>query len=80
MRFDVDQINECQLENDAKLGVIAHELAHLFLGHVDSLDDDPAETEQEAKEQAIQWGYKKELDAYCKASRSAEEQSQQSNI
>ena len=41
--------------------IIAHEFAHVFLGHATNIAELSAECEVEADEQVIRWGFEKEL-------------------
>jgi hypothetical protein len=61
--LDADKMNALGMSEDAKIAVIAHEFAHVFLNHIDaSWNDEDAQTmEDEADEKASQWGFGKEL-------------------
>lgn len=67
--YDVDKINALGLSTDAKIGVIAHELAHIFLGHIDAnwSDEELQTLEDEANDKAAEWGFKKEIEALHEA-------------
>ena len=41
--------------------IIAHEFAHVFLGHATNIAEQSAECEVEADEQVIEWGFEEEL-------------------
>lgn len=55
------------LSDEAVLGAVAHELAHLIQGHLDVPAGDRGQdtTERDADETVRDWGLDKELKAYC---------------
>jgi len=61
--FDVDEIYAKTSGNsDAILGVIAHELAHVFLMHaVEYTQNDGLKAEDEADALASRWGFSEEI-------------------
>jgi hypothetical protein len=63
VKLDVDKMNRRQFENDVKIGVIAHELGHLYFAHLDASwsDEEHREMEEEADEKASEWGFEKEI-------------------
>ena len=70
VQLDVDEMNRNRLSRAARMGVIAHEMAHLFLGHLDQqgISDDEAEkAEREADQKAVEWGFQNEINAIRRA-------------
>ena len=60
--FDVDEMNRLSLDDDVKTGVIAHELAHFSLGHIDAQDDEEASAlEDEADNKTGEWGFERQV-------------------
>ncbi len=65
-RWDVDVRDLPLVSTDAGIGIIAHELAHVALGHYDALRSGAksvAQIEQEADHLLDQWGLATELAA-----------------
>jgi hypothetical protein len=63
--FDVDKMNQLHLEDDVRIGVIAHELAHFFLEHVGGSlsEEEVCKLEEEANAKASEWGFASEIHA-----------------
>ncbi len=63
--FNIDMLEECSCGNDdIKIGVIAHELAHVYLKHpYCSSGSKGLKNEEEADSLASNWGFAKELKA-----------------
>lgn len=65
--FDVNKLEEISGgDEEVKIGVIAHELAHVFLNHTTSRDQRRRKLkyEDEADELASTWGFAKEIEAF----------------
>lgn len=64
--FDVATLeSESGGKDDVKIGVIAHELAHVFLEHPMNPDDAGGlDNEDEADDLASEWGFKDEIIAF----------------
>lgn len=64
--FDVDLMKRLLMDDETKIGIIAHELAHLFLGHVSgdhqgASDEELHEIEEAADKKAEEWGFERQI-------------------
>ena len=66
--FDPERLDEIFGDDKGKIGVIAHEFAHMFLDHPNAPDDGRGRIsyEEEANKLAAEWGFSKEIEAALK--------------
>ncbi|HIC91700.1 MAG TPA: hypothetical protein EYP21_06520 [Syntrophaceae bacterium] len=63
--FDVGKLNEeSEGDNVAIKGLVAHELAHVFLKHSVLVAQGKATLEHEADKLAIKWDFKREIEVF----------------